>query len=118
MSTSTKNLAVKKIVITDQILTGNLFTESGYDEYASADNLADIFRATWTEQAAMEFPHAQVDIEIDIQRASGSSKSLEVWVEGEDGEDAADIDTETLSQYYQYIAEKSSENWDEWVVCV
>ena len=105
---------MKTITISMQILTGNLFRENGYDEMASAENYAALVESAFRTQAARDWPDATIVIDIDIQRASGSTRGLEI--EGQDNDGDPMLCDEHLP-FYDHVAELIfGGRFDEWAV--
>jgi hypothetical protein len=73
-----------KIYVCKKILSGNLFNEAGYDEMASAKNLAGLLEETYTEYLQGEYPEAEeIKIDIEIDEASGAEGMPYVDLGGE-----------------------------------
>ncbi len=111
---------MKKIIVNDQILAGNLFNESGYDENASADKLAALTETAWEGYIRKQFEGEEVKIEINIDvehSCSGSSRGIEVIISDSDNEDEVfSSESTSLESWLPSIAEKIFENDDEWAV--
>ena len=106
----------KKLIIRDQILMGNLFNEEGYDEYASAENLAILYERVYRDLAEADFPDAEIDVHIDVRRTSGWAQPLDIAALDEDGMDA-DVDTDDLVGWYTELVGRAAETeYEEWAV--
>ena len=84
---------MKTVTITDQILSGNLsnaWTGDEYDEWASAQTLAELLEEKYRERAESEYPGSKIIINIDVQRSCGASRELVIVVEDGDGVDFPD----------------------------
>ena len=79
-------MVVTKIEVSDMIMTGNLFNESGYDVSKSADNLAELKGKIMMEFLADQYPDVEICADIAIQQASGRPHALEVLVYNENNE--------------------------------
>jgi hypothetical protein len=73
-------MAVTKIEVSDMIMIGNLFSESGYDGEKSADNLAELKGKIITEHLADEYPDVEICADIAILQEAGRPRPLEVLV--------------------------------------
>lgn len=114
---------MKKIIVNDQILSGNLFNESGYDENISADKLAEMTEAAWRDYIGEQFEGEQIEIKINIDvqhNCSGSSRGIEVIISDSDNEDEIfSSETNSLESWLPSIAEKIFEDeFDEWAVSI
>lgn len=99
---------MKKIIVDDQILAGNLFNESGYDENASADKYAKLLKNVWTKHIEEEFPGVEIEINIDVQHnCSGSGRDMSVIITDDENEDELFSGEEMrLQSWLSNIAEK------------
>ena len=79
-------MVVTKIEVSDMIMTGNLFNESGYDVSKSTDNLAELRGKIIMQYLADEFPDVEICADIAIQQSSGRPRPLEVLVYNEKNE--------------------------------
>lgn len=76
------------ITITTQILAGNL-GDGWADNYAAAKALARFTEKTWRDDLAdLVGAGHEVVVDIDVERASGSSRDMEVNVDKADDFDA------------------------------
>lgn len=100
---------MQHVLITDQILTGNLFQESGYDEYASANKLAKLMEQAYREQAAADHPGAEIEVTVDVKRISGHSQPLEIIVT--DTEDEEFVDFPDTRWYAHQIENIEFDRW-------
>jgi len=112
---------MKKIIVNDQILAGNLFNESGYDENASADKLAEMTEAAWEEYIKEQFEGEDVEIKINIDvqhNCSGSSRGIEVIISDDSDEyEMFSSKTTRLEYWLPNIAEKVFKNdFEEWAI--
>ncbi len=74
-------MAITKIIVSDMILTGNLFSESGYDASKSADNLAELKGEIITGYLESEYPGVEIYADIAItQHEAGGPRPLEVLI--------------------------------------
>src|SRR5574337_366269 len=93
------------ITITYQILAGNL-GDGWDDELAAAYAYAEFVDGKYRAIAQDEFPGATIEINIDVQRASGCSRQVDV-----DSDQEGDlIAAEKLKDRLDYL---SSNFWDE-----
>lgn len=76
-------MAITKIEVSDMIMTGNLFSESGYDASKSADNLAELKGKIIMEYLTDEYPDVEICADIAIQQGTGRPRPLEVLVYAE-----------------------------------
>ncbi len=79
-------MVITKIEVSDMIMSGNLFNESGYDANKSADNLAELKGKIIMEYLADEYPDVEICADIAIQQAAGRPRPLEVLVYTENNE--------------------------------
>ena len=100
---------MKHIQITDQILTGNLFRENGYDEYASAEKLAALLRSTYRKTAEEDYPGAKISVDIDVQRASGQRRPLNITVT--DDTDESFVNFPPTEWYEREVAGLDFDDW-------
>jgi hypothetical protein len=105
-----------KITVSETILSGNLFNESGYDENASADNLADLCEREYREILEREYPDAEIEIKVEAQHnVSGCGGDLDVLVEDDD----EDAETWKIEEHIKNLLDSNEiwqERWDEWAV--
>jgi len=74
-------VAITKIVVSDMIVTGKLFSESGYDASKSAENLAELKGDIITEYLDGEYPGVEIYADIAIiEQEAGGPRPLEVLV--------------------------------------
>lgn len=75
------------ITINEQILTGNL-----NEGFLLNDYMAEL-EQEWTALVLGDYPEANVVVNFDIQRASGSTRDMSVFIETDDGEyaDGSDL---------------------------
>jgi hypothetical protein len=73
-------MGITKIEVSDMIMTGNLFSEDGYDVSKSADNLAELKGKIIMEYLADEYPDVEICADIAIQQTTGRPRPLEVLV--------------------------------------
>ena len=102
-------MEIAKIVVTDLIMAGGLFTEEGYDLEQSADNLAELKWQIIMEYLQAHYPEVEVYADIAIQQADEGKRPLEVLAftaEGERIQEACEQMQRTLSQL---IAEASAD---------
>jgi len=106
------------IKISDQILTGNLFKEDGYDIEESAIKLADLTKKAFREHFIDLYPNAKIEIDIDIQNATGCSRAVTINFLNDDDEYADDQHGGTSNEeWLANIAQKVYEDqMDEWAV--
>lgn len=78
-------MAITKIIVSDMIVSGSLFSESGYDASKSADNLAELKGEIITGYLGDKYPDVEIfaDIAIIEQEADGP-RPLEVLVCSDD----------------------------------
>ncbi|MDD2463546.1 MAG: hypothetical protein PHI97_06075 [Desulfobulbus sp.] len=79
-------MEIHKIVVTDLIMSGRLFTEEGYDLEQSADNLADIKGQIIMNFMQEHYPKVEVYADIAIQKEDQGNRPLEVMAYNEGGE--------------------------------
>ena len=103
---------MKTVTITDQILSGNLsnaWTGDEYDEWASAQTLAELLADKYRARAETAWPGAEIIIDIDVQRASGPSRTIDITVtDSEDAELVDFPDTQAYTNEFQTL------EFDEW----
>lgn len=104
-----------KISVSETILSGNLFNETGYDEHQSAKNLAGLCENEYREILEREYPGAEIDVGVDVQYASGCGGELYVYVEDDD-KDAKTWETEEHIKYLLDSNDIWQDRWDEWAV--
>ena len=107
-------MAITKIEVSDMILTGNLFSESGYDENESADNLAELKGKIITEYLAAAYPDVEISADIAIQQGTGRPRPLEVLVYNENNASNPDESAALQERLSRMIAEGTADN--SWAV--
>jgi predicted nucleic acid-binding Zn-ribbon protein len=106
-----------EITVSMQILSGNMFNESGYDELQSAKNYAELAEEQFREAIEEEYPDAEISIDIDVQAASGARRDLEVFIEDGESEEQFFDETESLRSTLEAInVDIYEKQWDEWAV--
>jgi len=107
-----ERVAITKIEISDMILTGNLFNESGYDEGKSAENLAELKGNIIIDHLESLYPGVEICADIAIQMDSGRPRPLEVLVYNENNEKNQKEADDILNQLSQKIAEgTATQSW-------
>jgi len=109
-------VAITKIEISDMILAGTLFNESGYDLEKSAENLAELKGNIIIEHLEGLFPGVEICADIAIQMEDGKPWRLEVMVYNEKNEKNQEEANAILSQLTQKIAEGTADR--SWAVKV
>ncbi|MGD9949098.1 MAG: hypothetical protein AB7U29_11545 [Desulfobulbus sp.] len=79
-------MEIHKIVVTDLIMSGRLFTEEGYDLEQSADNLADLKGQIIMSYLQEHYPKVEVYADIAIQKEDQGHRPLEVLAYNKGGE--------------------------------
>lgn len=79
-------MEIHKIIVTDLIMSGGLFTEEGYDLEQSADNLADLKGQIIMEYLQEHYPTVELCADIAIQKEARGTRPLEVLAYNEGGE--------------------------------
>ncbi|WP_448873663.1 hypothetical protein [Desulfobulbus propionicus] len=79
-------MEVRKIIVTDLITSGNLFTEEGYDLGQSADNLADLKSQVIMGYLEEHYPEVEICADIAIQKEARGIRPLEVLAYSAEGE--------------------------------
>ena len=77
---------IKSITINDQVLSGNLVTESGYDDHASGDKYAELLEQQLTSELQSRYPGVAIVVNVKCEYASGACREADIYVEDEDGE--------------------------------
>lgn len=103
-------MEIVKIVVTDLIMAGRLFTEAGYDLEQSADNLAELKWHIIMGYLEEQYPEVEVYADIAIQRADEGKRPLEVLAYSVDGEVIAAASQQLQRTLTQLIAEASADN--------
>lgn len=109
-------MAITKIEISDMILAGNLFNESGYDAEKSAENLAELKGNIIIDHLEGLYPGVEICADIAIQMDAGRPRPLEVLVYNEKNEKNQEEANEILNQLSQKIAEGTADQ--SWAVKV
>jgi hypothetical protein len=79
-------MEISRIVVSDLIMTGNLFAEEGYDLEQSADNLADLKGQVIMGYLEEHYPQVETYADIAIQKEAGRVRPLEVLAFTAEGE--------------------------------
>jgi hypothetical protein len=98
-------MVITRIEVSDMIMTGNLFSESGYDENASADNLAELKGKIISEYLVNKYPDAEICADIAIQQGTARPRPLEVLVYTENNE----MNREESAALQEYLSRKIAE---------
>lgn len=98
-------MKINRIVVTDLIMSGGLFTETGYDLEQSADNLADLKGQIIMGYMQEHYPKVEVYADIAIQKDAQGIRPLEVLVYNEGGEMVPDASEALQEQLSALIAE-------------
>jgi hypothetical protein len=97
-------MEVTKIVVTDLIMTDELFAEEGYDIEQSADNLADLKGQIIVGYLEEQYPGVEVYADIAIQRQADGPRPLEVLAYNEGGERIQAVSQALQAQLSERIA--------------
>ena len=103
-------MEIAKIVVTDLIMAGGLFTEEGYDLEQSADNLAELKWRIIMGYLEEQYPEVEVYADIAIQKVDEGKRPLEVLAYSADGEVIAAASQQLQRTLSQLIAEASADN--------
>lgn len=101
-------MEIAKIVVTDLIMAGGLFTEEGYDLEQSADNLAELKWQIIMEYLQEHHPEVEVYADIAIQQADEGKRPLEVLAFTAEGERMQEVCEQMQRTLTQLIAEASA----------
>lgn len=71
-------MTIAKLVVSHEILTGNLFSEGGYDEEKSAHNLAELAGRIMSEYLQGEYPEAEIFVDVAIFSESRRARPVEI----------------------------------------
>ena len=96
-----------KITVRDQILTGNI-GDGWADTYAAAKGWAKYYGAKLTEFINNEYPAAEIEIDIEVERATGYSRGMSVEVV-----DSGD-DYGVTNRLEDILLRVADVWWDEW----
>ena len=102
-------MTITKIEVSDMIMTGNLFSECGYDEGKSADNLAELKGKIITEYLADAYPDVEIYADIAIQQGAGRPRPLEVMVYNDKNENNPAESAEIQKYLSQKIVEGTTD---------
>jgi len=94
-----------EIYIADQVLAGNM-GEGWIDEAGAANAYAAFLESEYLAMATARFPGAEIEVEIDVQNASGCSRDAVVV-----GGDA--IDWKAMSDLERDLCD--SDFWSKWL---
>jgi hypothetical protein len=98
-------MTISKIIITDVIMTGSLFSEDGYDASRSGENLAALKGQIIIDYLESRYPGVEICADIAIQEAKGGGRPLEVLAYSENNENIRSESAELQEQLSQKIAE-------------
>lgn len=98
-------MAIAKIIVTDIIMAGSLFTEGGYDVEQSADNLAELKGQIIVEYLEGKYPGAEICADIAIQQDAGKPRPLEVLAFNEENAQDFQESAALQQQLSQRLAE-------------
>lgn len=96
---------INKIIVTDLILAGGLFTEEGYDLEESADNLADLKGRIIMGYLEEHYPAIEVYADIAIEKKARGTRPLEVLAYNKGGEIIPAASEEIQRQLSRVIAD-------------
>lgn len=111
-----------RISVTDDILSGNLFNESGYNENKSADNLAALIEQEYTDIIESAYPDAEIEVDVESRHnVSGCSRGIyiDVEIDNEDDDDYDGPSSFEITHYLESALDSNeiwSDRWDEWAV--
>ncbi|MGI6655381.1 MAG: hypothetical protein ACOX5Z_00840 [Desulfobulbus sp.] len=98
-------MAVSKIIVTDMIMTGNLFEEEGFDLEQSGDNLAEMKGRVILDYLEEHYPDIESYADIAIQAGKGKPRPLEVLVYSETKE----LDREASAALWKELSQRVDE---------
>ena len=97
-----------KITVRDQILTGNI-GDGWADTYAAAKGWAKYYGAKLTEFINNEYPDAEIEIDIEVERATGYySRGMSVEVVDSDN------DYGVTNRLADILPRWADVWWDDW----
>lgn len=102
-------MGITKIIVTDIIMTGNLFAEDGYDANQSADNLADLKGQIIVDYLEEKYPGAEIYADIAIQQEVEGPRPLEVLAYMENNETNPSESAAIQEQLCQRITEGTAD---------
>mgnify|MGYP001226952183 CR=1 FL=1 len=103
-------MEVSKIIVTDLIMSGNLFSEEGYDLEQSADNLADLKAQVIMGYLEQHYPEVEIYADIAIQKEAGGRRPLEVLAYTAEGEVIPAASAALRKSLSERIAEAIADN--------
>lgn len=102
-------MGITRIEVSDMIMIGNLFSESGYDASKSADNLAELKGKIIMQYLADEYPDVEICADIAIQQAAGRPRPLEVLAYTENNESNPTASAALQERLSRKIAEDTAD---------
>ena len=97
-STKGSKMSVSKISIYKKVLVGNFD-----DNESAAKKYSSIMTERMTEYCEKEYPNAELDINFELQNASGYSGCFSVRVEYDNDSDSESLIIEDIESEYRFL---------------